>query len=104
MTRTSSYTHYQCRLCGQIHIKPEYGSISSYVPVDITFKSSDTKTCTKCGKSQQVQEYENIGRTGVYISIDTFPEHPTIWQRLRRILNDEYGKKDVYVTDLYPRI
>jgi hypothetical protein len=104
MTRISSYTQYQCRLCGQIHIKPEYGSISSYIPVDIAFNPTDLKTCKRCGQVQEVQEYAEIGRTSTYVSIDTYPEHPTFWQRIRRALDSKYCKKEVHVTDMYPRL
>lgn len=88
----------------QIHVKPEYGSISSYLPVDILYKPTDLKSCKRCGISQKFQEYENIGRTGTYVSIDTYPERPTFWQKLRRRLDSDYEKKDVFVTELYPRI
>ena len=37
-----------CPACEQIHIKPNYGSISSYVPVDINVKAEDVKTCQRC--------------------------------------------------------
>ncbi|CAN1557327.1 hypothetical protein MCEGE14_02474 [Burkholderiaceae bacterium] len=104
MTRISSYTQYQCKLCGQIHVKPEYGSVSSFVPVDIVLNPTDLKTCKRCGQTQEVQEYAEIGRTSTSVTIDTYPEYPTVWQRVRRRLDGKYCKKEVHVTDLYPRI
>ena len=104
MTTIAAYTQYQCNRCGQIHIKAEYGSISIFVPVDIAFKSTDLKICARCGESQQVQEYINMGRISKSVEIDTYLEQPTWWQKIRRRWNDRYGVKDVYVTDLYPRI
>jgi uncharacterized OB-fold protein len=104
MTLFTSHTQYQCKRCGQIHVKPEHGSISIFVPVDIVFKPTDVKTCKGCGEQQEVQEYTRIGRVETFVEIDTYPKHPTMWQRLRRKLDDKYCKKDVYATEMYPRM
>ena len=48
MTRIVSYNLYQCPACEQVHIKPNYGSISSYTPVDINVNAEDVKTCQNC--------------------------------------------------------
>jgi len=104
MTSIAAYTQYQCKKCEQIHIKPEYGSVSIFVPVDIAFKPTDVKTCKRCGELQEVQEYERLGRVETSVEIDTYPEHPTIWQRLRRRVDGTYYKKVFSATELWPRI
>jgi hypothetical protein len=43
MTSIASHTQYQCKLCEQIHVKPECGSISVFVPIDIVFKPTDAR-------------------------------------------------------------
>ena len=75
-------------------------AISSYIPVDIALKPNDLKTCKRCGEQQEDQEYAEIGRTSTSVTIDTYPAHPTVWQRVRRRLDGKYCKKEVYVTDL----
>jgi hypothetical protein len=102
MTSIAAYTQYQCKECGQVHVKPEYGSISVFVPV--ISKLTDMKACKRCGESHQLQEYENIGRIAVRIEIDTYPEHPTWWQKMRRQWDHKHGKKAMHVTSLYPMI
>lgn len=102
MTSIASFTRYQCKKCGQIHIKPEYGSISVFVPA--ISKLTDMKACKRCGESHQLQEYENVGRIAERIEIDTYPEQPLWWQKIRRRLNQHFGKKDIHVTELFPMI
>lgn len=62
------------------------------------------KACNLCGEVQQVKDYENIGRLAERIEIDTYPEYPSWWQKIRRILDQKYGKKYIHVTALYPII
>ena len=102
MTSIAVYTQYQCKKCEQIHVTPEYGSISVFVPV--VSKLTDMKACQRCGESHRLQEYENIGRIAERIEIDNYPERPTWWQKIRRRLNQHYGKKEVHVTSIYPMI
>jgi len=102
MTSIAGYTQYQCKKCGQIHVTPEYGSISVFVPV--ISKLTDMRACKRCGELQQIQEYKNIGRIAERIEIDTYPEQRTWWQKIRRRLNQHYGKKEVSVTSMYPMI
>lgn len=104
MTSIAAYIQYQCKQCGQIHVKPEFVSISIFVPADAIFKSTDMKACKRCGVSQQVQEYEKIDRLAECIEVDTYPERPSWWLKLRRRLDQKYGMKDVSVINLYPRI
>lgn len=57
MTRIVSYNFYQCPDCAQVHMKPNYGSISTYVPIDIRTKPTDIKTCQRCHSKHAVNEY-----------------------------------------------
>lgn len=102
MTSIAAYTQYQCKKCGQIHIKPEYGSFSVFVPAVSTL--TDMKACKRCDESHQLQGYENIDQTAERIEIDTYPARPTWWQKIRRRLNQHYDEKEVNVTSMYPMI
>ena len=61
MTRISSFGLYECPKCGQIHIKPEYGSISIYVPPDLVVDPIAMKICQGCRWSGQLGEFKYLG-------------------------------------------
>ncbi len=61
MTRISSFGLYQCPKCGQIHLKPEYGSISVYVPIDLFYSIDDIKKCKGCHHSDFFKNYKFLG-------------------------------------------
>lgn len=61
MTRVVSFGLYQCGKCGQIHLKPEYGSVSIYVPSDLLFNKTDLKLCSGCKKEFQFKDYIYLG-------------------------------------------
>jgi hypothetical protein len=67
MTRISSFGLYECPKCGQIHVKPEYGSISIYVPTDLFVEPTTIKMCQVCGWKGQLREFKYLGlRSKVY--------------------------------------
>lgn len=61
MTRVISYGLYQCPACQQIHVKPNYGSISAYIPFDAFVDDSDVVGCKGCGLEQAISNFLNIG-------------------------------------------
>lgn len=64
MTRIVSFGLYQCPICQQTHIKPNYGSInfSLSIPVDVLdLTDSDIKTCKKCGCENAIKDYLFLG-------------------------------------------
>ena len=61
MTRVSTYGLFGCPSCGQIHIKPNYGSISVYVPNDISIGPTTIIICHKCKSKNVFQRYGFIG-------------------------------------------
>ncbi len=98
MTRISSFSLYQCPDCRQIHIKPEYGSISIYVPTDLFIDDEDLKACKKCGKSFKFKDY-------IYIGMQPREETTTpskIELFFRKVINNPYVEKDV--RKIYPSI
>ena len=64
MTRIGYYELYECPKCQQIHIKPEYSSISLYMgmPPDAHYDPTDLKICQKCGKKIPFSKYLLVGR------------------------------------------
>ena len=61
MTRISSFGLYECSKCGQVHIKPVYGSISIYTPPDLFYELTDIKTCKGCHAENQFRDYKYLG-------------------------------------------
>ena len=97
MTRISSYDLYECSSCGQIHVKPKYGSVSTHIPNDLYIEKTDLKKCKKCGL---VCEFKNFRYVGWSKKIDTKP--PSFIRLLmRRLLKNPYVELDV--RRIYPR-
>ncbi len=61
MTRISSFSLYGCPRCGQIHIKPEYASISVYIPSDLTYEFDQIIVCKGCQYKNYFKEYSFLG-------------------------------------------
>lgn len=63
MTRIGYYELYECPKCQQIHIKPEYSSVSLYMgmPPDAHYGPTDLKICQKCGKKSPFSKYLLVG-------------------------------------------
>jgi hypothetical protein len=90
MTRISSFGLYECPKCGQIHVKPEYGSISIYTPPDLYVQPSDTRTCQMCRWEGKFLAFKFLGSRG---KINTkMPNKIELW--VRRILNKPYQELD----------
>jgi len=60
MTRISSYDLYKCKSCRQIHVKPRYGSVSTYRPKDLHIEPTDLKKCKGCGIVNEFQIYQYV--------------------------------------------
>ena len=96
MTRISSFGLYECENCGQIHVKPNYGSVSTHKPRDLFIELTELKKCKGCGVLNEFQNYRYLGPSE---KIDTKP--PSWVGRLVRFLrNDPYVELDV--RRLYP--
>ena len=96
MTRISSFSLYECPKCGQIHIKPEYGSVSVYVPQDIYFESTDIKVCRGCRVETKFGNYKYLGKKS-----KTNTKEPTRVELLiRKLFKKPYVEVDV--RKLYP--
>lgn len=96
MTRISSFGLYQCEKCWQIHIKPEYGSISIYAPPDLMYDLTDLKVCKGCLKESQFKDYRYVGlvrkqNTKTPIRLELI---------IRKLINKPYIELDV--RKLYP--
>jgi hypothetical protein len=97
MTRISSYDLYKCESCSQIHVKPKYGSVSTYRPKDLHIEPTDLKKCKYCGRIAEFQTYHYVRSSK---KIDTKP--PSMVGHLIRWLHkDPYIELDV--RRLYPR-
>jgi hypothetical protein len=91
LTRISSFGLYECPKCGQIHIKPEYGSISIYVPTDLFVDPTAIKVCQGCRWEAQLSEFKYLGLKGkVYTRT---PSRVEIY--LRKIIGKRYVENDV---------
>ena len=98
MTRISSFSLYQCLECKQIHTKPEYGSVSIYIPTDMHIDDEEIKPCKNCGKKWQFRDYKFVGRES---RIET--QTPSKFELLlRKIFNKPYIEQDV--RKIYPSI
>jgi hypothetical protein len=97
MTRIASFGLYQCRECGQVHLKPEYGSISIYVPPDLFFNPTDIKVCKGCGRNLQFKDYKFLGLKGKKNTKQ--PSRLVLF--IRELINKPYVELDV--RKLYPR-
>lgn len=96
MTRITSFGLYECKECGQIHIKPEYGSISTYVSPNIFYSPTTMKVCKGCNSESQFQNYrfirlEQKRNTKELSRIEIF---------IRKLFNRPYIEHDV--RKLYP--
>lgn len=96
MTRISSFGLYQCPKCGQIHIKPEYGSISAYIPSDLFNSNDDIKKCKGCPHSDLFRNYIFLGLRSKKNSNNPNRFHLL----LRKIMKKPYIEEDV--RKLYP--
>ena len=90
MTRISSFGLYECPKCGQIHIKPEYGSISIYVPTDVFVEPTAIRMCQECQWEGQLSEFKYLGlRSKVYTRNPSRLEFI-----IRRIIKKPYMEHD----------
>jgi hypothetical protein len=96
MTRISSFGLYECPRCSQIHIKPEYGSISVYLPIDTSFTLDEVKVCKGCRYENKFKEYKYLGLQKKVNSIK--PNRLELI--LRGLLNRPYIELDV--RKIYP--
>ena len=98
MTRISSFGLYECLKCKQIHIKPEYGSISIYVPADLEVDPFAIKMCQGCRWKGQLSEFKYLGLRSKVNTRN--PSRVEIF--LRKIIRKPYVENDV--RKLYPEI
>ena len=98
MTRISSFSLYQCPRCGQIHIKPEYASISIYIPTDLTYALNEIKVCKGCRYEIYFKEYRYLGLR----SKKNTRRPKRLELLLRRLINKPYVELDV--RKLYPML
>jgi hypothetical protein len=97
MTRISSFGLYKCPKCGQVHIKPEYGSISIYIPPDPFYKPTDLKACKGCHLQNQLQDYKYLG-----LKSKTNTKKPfKIELAVRKLIKKPYIELDV--RKIYPK-
>lgn len=109
MTRIVSYSLYQCPMCDQVHIKPNYGSVSSYIPVDLFLRPSDIKTCQHCRAKLPFERYKFIGTEREKPSKPNFFYEREIGEYLRKCVNFVLRKKPVEcesksLSERYPRL
>ena len=97
MTRISSFGLYECPECGQVHIKPEYGSISIFIPLDIHIEESEIKICMGCRGEISFKKYKYLGLSSKRNTRD--PSKIEIW--LRKLFKKPY--KELDVRKLYPK-
>ena len=99
MTRIASYGLYKCLTCSQVHIKPNYGSISIYVPVDAFVKDSDIVTCKSCGIKRAISSYIYLGMRSKENSYK-----PNIFERILIRLKILNASEERDVRKVYPSL
>ena len=98
MTRISSFGLYECPKCEQIHIKPEYGSISIYVPTDLVVDPISINICQGCGWKGQLSEFKYLGLRS---KVNT--RNPSRFEiYLSKVIRKPYVENDV--RKLYPEL
>ncbi len=98
MTRISSFSLYECPRCEQIHIKPEYGSVSVYIPSVLSYKPSDIKVCRGCRKEILFSDFKYLESKS-----KTNTKQPTKLEYLiRKLLKKPYVELDV--RKIYPML
>jgi hypothetical protein len=98
MTRISTFGLYECPKCGQIHIKPEYGSISIYVPTDLFVAPTAIKICQGCRWEGQLSDFKYLG-----LKSKVHTRNPSNIELIfRKILNKPYIEQDV--RKIYPSL
>jgi len=98
MTRISSFSLYACPECRQIHIKPEYGSVSIYVPTDLFIEPTAIKKCQGCSWEGKFGEFKYMGST---TKINTkIPSKLVIY--FRKFIKKPYVENDV--RKIYPSL
>jgi len=97
VTRISSFSLYECPKCQQIHTKPEYGSISIYIPSDIFIEPTITKVCRGCQEEMNFKDFKYLGMKS---KVNT--KQPSKLELMfRKLVNKPYVELDV--RKLYPR-
>jgi len=97
MTRISSFSLYECPECGQIHIKPQYGSVSVYIPSDLSYEPNEIKVCRGCRKEILFSNFKYLEMRS-----KTNTKKPTKLEHLiRKLLKKPYVELDV--RKLYPK-
>lgn len=99
MTRIASYGLYQCPTCQQVHIKPNYGSISVYIPSDAFIADSDVVSCKGCGLDQTISSFLYIG-----IRTKQKSHKPNLFERLSIRLGFRESAVELDVRKLYPAL
>lgn len=99
MTRISSYGLYQCADCLQIHIKPLYGSISIYVPLDAFIEDSQVVTCKGCGSRQEISKFVYKGMRAKQNSF-----RPNIFEQIAIKFGWQSQPEELDVRKLYPKL
>lgn len=57
MTRMNGYFLHGCPLCGQLHKRERYASVSIYVPIDLIIESHRLILCKSCGVESKFEDY-----------------------------------------------
>lgn len=62
MTRIVNFHLYECGICNQINLRPEYGSISTYLPDQLVLNANSEKKCKCCNKTSKLIDYKYVGK------------------------------------------
>lgn len=90
MTRIVNFHLYECSICNQINLRPEYGSISTYLPDQLVLDANSEKKCKCCNKTSKLIDYKYVGKIGKKIKTK------------ERILFFFWKTKEIDVRNRYP--
>jgi hypothetical protein len=99
LTRIASYGLYQCSDCLQVHIKPNYGSISINVPLDAFVSNSEVVTCKSCGIKKEIDKFVYLGMRSKQNSYK-----PNIFERIAIKFGWKLQPEELDVRKLYPKL
>lgn len=104
MTRIASYDFLACDKCGQIHLKPNYASISSFIPADALIASSDIRTCFKCGDMKPLGSFIHIKSEPKPVKINNDFYLNSLKQFILRLIGSEVEVPEKDFRRRYPLI
>lgn len=98
MTRMNGYYLHKCPLCGQLHKRPRYASISIYVPIDLFIEPRQLIVCKCCGANSKFEDYsiESVISTSKSDISWLYDDKPTFFEKFKKFFSRKRPVKIEY--------